>query len=276
MKHQHDHPTRRPNPTTRLGNAALAAYGLLTYALFSAVFVVWFPLFVAGWPGVPSVDASLASGAPAATAAAPASPWLALAVDLGLVTLFGLQHSVMARRRFKAWWTRQVPPVAERATFVLAATLSLALLMALWQPLPGVLWEVGQPVVAALLYALAGFGFLVVVWASFAIDHFDLLGLRQIWRHLRRSQPSPPPFQTPWLYRRVRHPMQTGMLIFLWAWPRMTVSHAVLATAMTAYVLIGLWFEERDLVAHFGRRYREYRRRVPALFPGLASFTSGE
>lgn len=194
----------------------------------------------------------------------------ALVVDLALFALFALQHSVMARRSFKRWWTRLVPDSVERATYVLAASGALALLLWQWRPIAEpVLWSVQDPAgrMALELVFWAGWGVLLV--STCLIDHFELFGLRQAWTRLL-GQPAPAPeFRTPLLYRHVRHPIYLGFLLAFWATPRMSAGHALFAAASTGYILVGVWFEERDLVAQFGQRYLAYRRQVGMLLPRL-------
>lgn len=197
-----------------------------------------------------------------------------LAVDAGLVLLFGLQHSVMARRRFKQWLTRHVPPHLERGVYLLGASATLGLLLVFWQPIPAMVWQVERQPYAALLWVLFAAGWLLATASTYMIDHFSLFGLTQAWRHHRTSRGYIMPgendaFRTPSLYRVVRHPLYLGILIGFWATPVMTAGHLLLAAGMTLYILIGIAFEERDLIARFGERYRDYRRRVPALIPGF-------
>jgi len=254
------HPSTTPADasTSRAGGAFALAYGLFSYVLFLASFGLYWVAFLADrW--VPITVNQRPGEA--------ASPALAVAIDLALVLLFGLQHSVMARPVFKRWWTRHVPPAVERSTYVLLASVFLTLLMLLWQPLPEVVWQVDSPTGQAVLWTLFALGLPVCVVASFQIDHFDLFGLRQVWLRFRGRAYTPPEFTEPWLYRVVRHPIQLGVLLLLWPLPTMTVGHLLLASSMTIYILIGLYFEERDLVAGFGERYRAYRRRVPGLVP---------
>lgn len=199
----------------------------------------------------------------------PLSPWLAGAIDLGLIALFGLQHSVMARPRFKRWLTRFVPPHLERAVYVLATCPVLLAVMLFWQPLPGTIWRSDDSLVAPLLWALYGAGWLLLVAATWMLDHFELFGLAQAWRHWRGKPAPADGFRMVYAYRYVRHPIYTGWLIIFWATPQMSVSHLLFAIGMSAYILVGIVCEERDLIAAFGERYRDYRSRVPALIPGF-------
>jgi len=229
---------------------ALACYALAQLAL----------AYLVGFVGNVGVPGSIDSGPAGATASA-------LAVDLGLVALFGLQHSVMARPGAKARLLRVVPAALERAVYVAASAAALLAIFALWRPLPEPVWSVAHPAARAALWGLFVGGWGVAVAATFAIDHFELFGLRQAWRHRRAEPHVPAPFQTPALYRMVRHPMQLGTLLGLWATPAMSRGHLLFAGAMTVYVLVGLRLEERDLVRTFGDRYRAYQARVPMLIP---------
>lgn len=190
--------------------------------------------------------------------------WL---VDLALIALFGLQHSVMARPGFKTWMTAHVPVHLERSTYLLATSLVLGVLIGFWQPPPGQLWKLDDGLLASALTGIALGGWGLVLLTTFLINHADLFGLRQIYLHTRGLPYTPVEFKAPWLYRRVRHPMQLGVLIGLWSTGAMTVSHLLLAGGMTVYVLIGLLYEERDLVRQFGARYRAYQRNTPKLIP---------
>jgi methanethiol S-methyltransferase len=185
--------------------------------------------------------------------------------DLGLVLLFGLAHSVMARRSFKKRWTRIVPWWAERSTYVLTAGLLLAVMVSFWQPLPGVVWSVSGPW-ATLLWGLCALGWLYLLLSTWAIDHFDLFGLRQGYLHAVGRKYAPIEFKQKWMYRYSRHPIMAGVLLGVWATPHMTPGHLVMAVAFSIYIVIGVSFEERDLLEHFGDTYRRYRDRVGALF----------
>lgn len=236
--------------------ALLLGYSLLAYSV-GLVVLSAFVLFVGAWDFLPwHID----SGEPV-----PLS--MGVALNLGLLLLFGLQHSIMARPRFKYWLARRLPEAAERSTFVLLSALAIGLICLLWQPLGVTVWQVEQPLGRTLLIGGYLVGWSVAVWSTFVIDHFELFGLRQAWRELR-NQPVPEPvFREVSLYRRVRHPMQLGVLIGLWSAPIMSLSHLMLALGMTVYVLIGLYYEERDLVRELGGDYVDYRQRVPQLIP---------
>jgi len=192
-----------------------------------------------------------------------------MAVNLGLLLLFGLQHSVMARPGFKRLLKRMIPGPAERSTYVLISAFMIGLICIFWQPLPGTVWAVDNPIGQWLLIGgyVAGWG--VSVWSTFIIDHFELFGLRQAWRHLRGLPEPAGTFKELSFYRVVRHPMQLGVLVGLWSTPVMSATHLVLALGMTAYVLIGLYYEERDLLQELGGDYADYRHRVSQLIPAL-------
>ncbi|NBC16669.1 MAG: isoprenylcysteine carboxylmethyltransferase family protein [Bacteroidetes bacterium] len=190
-----------------------------------------------------------------------------LLIDVLLLVLFGVQHSVMARQSFKAWWTRIVPPAIERSTYVLASCLVLIALFWCWHPLPTPVWTITHPAGQVAMWSLFGLGVATVLVATFLINHFELFGLEQAWRRTHDETFEPPAFQTPLLYRIVRHPMQLGAVIVFWATPSMTVGHLLFALGMTGYVFIGLYFEERDLVDTFGAEYEAYQERVPMLVP---------
>lgn len=233
-------------------------YGVAVYLLFFATFLYLIG-FVTGVPGLKTVDTGAAGDA-----------GTAILVDLFLLALFGIQHSVMARRGFKAWWTRIVPQAAERSTFVLATTCVVALLIWQWRPIPDVVWAVDGQVAQYALLGLAGLGWGMLLLATFLINHFELFGLQQVFNHWRSRSFEPPAFRTPALYKLVRHPIYLGFIMGFWAAPRMTMGHLLFAIAMTGYIFIGILFEERDLVARFGDEYRRYRQRVPMILPFAA------
>lgn len=197
------------------------------------------------------------------------SPWLAGAIDLGLIVLFGLQHSVMARPGIKQWMSATVPVYLQRAVYLVATSIMVAVLVAFWQPLPTIVWQVQDSFAAMLIWMLYGFGWLLLVAATFMIDHFELFGLSQPFRQWRGLPVPHDEFRTSWLYRYMRHPIYTGWLVIFWATPQMSMGHLLFAIGMSAYIVVGIIYEERDLIATFGGRYRDYRRRVPALIPGL-------
>ncbi|HXH01880.1 MAG TPA: isoprenylcysteine carboxylmethyltransferase family protein [Candidatus Competibacteraceae bacterium] len=234
---------------------AIFAYGAACYAVFFATF-----LYAIGFVGNILV--------PKAIDSAPTRPFFeALLIDLGLLALFAVQHSVMARPAFKRWWTRIVPESAERSTYVLLASLALIVLFMFWEPLGGEVWNVQNPVGQAVLYGLSALGWGLVLVSTFLINHFDLFGLRQVWLCLRGAEYQALGFVTPWLYRHVRHPLYLGWLFAFWATPTMTVTHLLFAMVTTAYILVAIRLEERDLVQAHGQRYAEYQRRVPMIIP---------
>jgi methanethiol S-methyltransferase len=232
-------------------------YGVFAYACFFATF-----LYAIGFVGDFGVPHSIDS-------AADGSLGVAVAVDLLLLAVFALQHSVMARPAFKRWWTRLVPEPAERSTYVLASSLALLLLFWCWRPIGGLVWRVEHPLGQAVLYGLFAAGWVTVLVTTFLINHFDLFGLRQVWLHLRGTPYRPLGFVMPGPYRYVRHPLYVGWLIAFWATPTMTAAHLLFAVATTVYILIAIRFEERDLATVHGARYAQYRHSVPMLVPRL-------
>jgi protein-S-isoprenylcysteine O-methyltransferase Ste14 len=232
-----------------------AAYGGACYAIFLATL-----LYAIGFVGNLVVPKSIDSGQ-----AAP--PGEALSVNLLLLGLFAIPHSVMARGDFKRWWTRFVPPAVERSTYVLASSLLLLALFWQWRPLAGTVWEVRQPAAAMVLWGLFAAGWLIALLSTFLTDHFDLFGLRQVYLYAAGKPYVPPPFRTPGLYRLVRHPLLLGFVIAFWAAPVLTWGRLLFAAGSTAYILIGIHLEERDMRRAFGSAYEEYRRQVPMLVP---------
>jgi protein-S-isoprenylcysteine O-methyltransferase Ste14 len=192
----------------------------------------------------------------------------ALLVNIGLLAIFAVQHSVMARPAFKRWWTPIISAPAERSTYVLFSSVALLVLFAEWQPMGGTVWRVENSVGQMILFTLFGLGVALILLSSYLINHFDLFGLRQVWLHLIGRQYTPPPFSTPSLYKVVRHPLYVGWFFTFWATPSMTVTHLVFALGTTAYILMAVRWEERDLAA-FHPEYEDYRRKVPMLIPRL-------
>jgi protein-S-isoprenylcysteine O-methyltransferase Ste14 len=240
-------------------------YGAICYAIFLATFLYAMAFVGNFWPGLGLEGELLRSmdvGGPDASLAK------AFAIDLALLGLFAVQHSVMARSGFKRWWTRIVSPVIERSTYVLAASLCLVLLFWQWRPIGAiVLWDASQHAAGVALMALSLAGWLLVLCATFMLDHFALFGLHQVWSAFRNRALPEPTFATPAMYKAVRHPIYLGFIIAFWATPVMTLGHLVFAAATTGYVLIAIRFEERDLIRSYGDAYRAYRRRVRMLLP---------
>ena len=233
---------------------AVFLYGVACYVVSFGVF-----LYLAGFLGNFLVPKSIDSPrvVPLGTA---------VLVDLGLLALFAVQHSVMARPAFKRWWTRLIPESAERSTYILFSSLALILLFYFWQPLGGIVWDVDSTAGAYTLYGLYAAGWLLLFYVTFLINHFDLFGLRQVWLQLRGRAYMPVSFRTPWLYRQVRHPLYLGWLMLIWATPTMTVAHLLFAVMTTVYILVAIQFEERDLVDGHPE-YAEYRKQVPMIVP---------
>jgi len=231
------------------------AYGSLSYLIFLGTFL--YAVCFVGAFGVPRTLDGAASG----------PLGVSLAIDAGLLALFAVQHSVMARKWFKDWWTRIVPKPIERSTYVLLSSLALILLFWQWRPLGGAVWSFEDPVGRLALWVLFAFGWGLVLVSTFLINHFDLFGLRQVWLELLGRPYSAPQFATPWLYRLVRHPLYVGWLFAFWMTPVMTLAHLLFSIATTAYILLAIQFEERDLVREHGEDYEAYRRSVPMLVP---------
>jgi protein-S-isoprenylcysteine O-methyltransferase Ste14 len=236
----------------------MAVYGVVVYAFFLVTFL-YAVAFVGDFGTPTSLDRGSAT-----------SLGVALLVNLALLGVFAVQHSVMARPAFKRWWTRFVPRPIERSTYVLAASAALALLLWQWQPIGGpAVWTIVHPAAVAAVEAAFWLGWLIMLSSTFMINHFELFGLRQAFSGLAQRADIDPSFKTPLMYRYVRHPIYLGFLIAFWATPRMTLGHLLFAVATTAYVLIGIRLEEHDLVAQFGNAYRVYRKRVGMLLPSF-------
>ncbi len=247
-----------------LGRAAALIYGLASYLIFSLSFA-YTPAFLGDFLVPKTIDKGPDS------AVAPA-----ILIDALLLGLFAIQHSVMARPAFKRWWTRIIPPSCERSTYVLISSALLVLIFWQWRPIPVTIWRV-EGWAAATLMAVFWLGWLIALSSTFQIDHFELFGVRQVVDALRGAAGRTQAFKTPFLYRVVRHPLMLGMLLAFWATPHMTAGHLLFAALSTAYILVGVRLEERDLVVVFGVAYERYRRRVPMLLPrpvGSVSTTS--
>ena len=229
-------------------------YGVASYAIFFATF-----LYAIGFIGNFGVPKSIDS-------VRETSLGIALLINAGLLGVFAIQHSVMARPAFKRWWTRIIPQTAERSTYTLLSSVALIALFAFWEPIGGIVWNVEAPVSKALIYGAYAFGWGLVLVSTFLINHFDLFGLRQVWLQLRGKPYTALQFKTPVLYHYVRHPLYVGWFFAFWATPTMTVAHLVFALATTAYILIAIQLEERDLIAEHPE-YAQYRERVPMLVP---------
>lgn len=233
-------------------------YGVFAYLVGFAA-LLYMVAFVGNYPVPKTID----FGVTGATGSVP----VAVAIDVLLLVVFAVQHSVMARPAFKRIWTQLVPPPVERSTYVLFTALVLLLLFWQWQPIAGVVWSVTDPIGAVVLQAIFWAGWGLVVLSTFLINHFELFGLQQVHARLFGKKMPPAEFRTPFLYRFVRHPLYLGILLALWSAPTMTAGHLLFAAVNSLYILIGVSLEERDLVAVFGDRYRRYRERVSMLLP---------
>jgi protein-S-isoprenylcysteine O-methyltransferase Ste14 len=232
-------------------------YGVICYAVFFATF-----LYALGFVGNFIVPKTL-DGAPTAPFGT------ALAIDLALLSLFAIQHSVMARPAFKRWWTKLIPEAAERSTYTLASSVALLAMFAFWQPLGGIVWDIQNPIGAGFMYVAFAFGWGLVLVTTFLINHFDLFGLRQVWLFLLGKPYTRLKFVQPGIYNVVRHPLYVGWLFAFWAAPTMTVTHLMFALVTTAYILVAIRLEERDLIGEHGADYVQYRKRVPMLIPSF-------
>jgi protein-S-isoprenylcysteine O-methyltransferase Ste14 len=258
----HGQPLPGHRPAAGFSALLTLGYAAAAYLVFLAVLAYSLGFFAD--LGVPrGIDEGTRTGWPAA-----------VATDTALLLLFAVQHTVMARARFKRQWTRLVPAPAERATYVLFASLLLALLYWLWQPVGGTVWRLPEPGRGVLLAVYAA-GWVIALSSTFLISHFDLFGVRQAYLHARGQAYRPPPFTERGLYRRVRHPLMTGFLVVFWAAPTMTAGHLLFAAAATGYILVGITFEERDLKRSLGGAYASYLTRVPALVPAIRPGQNG-
>jgi protein-S-isoprenylcysteine O-methyltransferase Ste14 len=240
-----------------MGRFIAFLYGLVAYLAFG-VAIVYAIGFVTGLVVPKTIDSGPVG-----------DPMEAIIINVLLMSLFAVQHSVMARPQFKKWWTQFVPPAVERSTFVLFASLALLLLFWQWRPMPGVVWQATNPQIAASLLGLSLFGWMLVFISTFLINHFELFGLHQVANNLAGKPMPAVRFRTPLLYNLVRHPIYLGFIIFFWATPVMTAGHLLFAAVTTAYIFVGIALEEHDLIAVFGDEYRSYRQRVAMIVPFL-------
>jgi methanethiol S-methyltransferase len=248
-------PAESERPATGMARAAVLIYGVLAYLAFFAVFT-----YTIGFVTNVAVPRSIDNGMTAA-------PAQAVLINLGLLGVFAVQHSVMARPAFKRWWTGYVPLQMERSTYVLFASAAIALLCWQWRSIGTTVWEADSPAIRVLLTAVGWAGWVTVLASTFMIDHFELFGLRQVVRAWRSKPETNTGFRTVLLYRLVRHPLMLGFLVAFWSTPVMTAGHLLFAVVTTGYILVAVRLEERDLVAELGQPYRDYRQRVPMLLP---------
>ncbi|MCC6695577.1 MAG: isoprenylcysteine carboxylmethyltransferase family protein [Candidatus Hydrogenedentes bacterium] len=246
------------------GRIIVFLYGTLCYIMFLGVF-----LYAIGFIGNIMVPNSL-------DAEPRLSFWTALAINVALLAVFALQHSIMARKSFKKWWTRYVPKAAERSTYVLFTNVALALMFWQWQPMGGTVWAIEHPAGKAIMYGVFAFGWLIVLASTFMINHFDLFGMRQVWLHLRGKEYTPLKFRTPFFYKHIRHPLYLGWFCAFWGTPTMSMAHFVFAVMTTAYILIAIQLEERDLMNEHGRKYMEWRKITPMFIPRLRTKPASE
>ena len=241
-----------------MSRAAALVFAIICYAIFFATFL-YLVVFVGDLSFASlTVDISPRPAAPTVVAAI---------IDVALIALFGLQHSIMARQGFKRWWTRIVSPPVERSVYVLAASVVLILLFLFWRPIGIVVWDVTAPWLRQIIWLLFWAGWGTVLLSTFLINHFELFGLQQAWFHMLGREAEAPKFRQPLLYKWVRHPLYLGFFLAFWAAPEMTVGHLLLAAGVSVYMLIAIRYEERDLVGHFGKDYEDYRRDVGMLTP---------
>ena len=238
-----------------MGKFIAFLYGLVAYLIFFVTF-----LYAIGFVSGLVVPNTIDTGA-----VVPITE--AIIVNLLLMSLFAVQHSVMARRQFKQWWTQYVPAAVERSTYVLFSSLALILLFWQWRPMPAVVWQIANSQIAMAMVGLSLIGWLLVLTSTFLINHFELFGLQQVANHLSDRAMAAPRFKTPVFYKLVRHPIYLGFIVAFWATPTMTMGHLLFAAVTTAYIFVGIFLEERDMVELFGDDYRRYKERVSMVIP---------
>jgi protein-S-isoprenylcysteine O-methyltransferase Ste14 len=238
-----------------IGRLIAFVYGLAAYALFLVTI-----LYAIGFVGNLVVPKTIDSGD-----VVPLTE--AIIVDMLLLAVFSIQHSVMARKQFKQWWTQFVPKSVERSTYVLVSSVALILLLWQWRPMPAVVWQIDNPQLAMVVIGLSHLGWLILFISTFLVNHFELFGLHQVTNNFSGRPMPVPRFRTPLFYKIVRHPLYLGFIIAFWATPTMTVGHLLFAAGTTAYIFVGILLEERDLIELFGDEYRRYRKRVSMLIP---------
>jgi protein-S-isoprenylcysteine O-methyltransferase Ste14 len=239
-----------------MSRTAIMIFAIFAYAVFFATFL-YLIVFVG--------DLSFAKVT--VNVGPQADPKVAALIDVFLIALFGIQHSVMARQGFKRWWTQFVPHAAERSVYVLMASLSLIVLFLFWRPIDAVVWNIGTPAIVAIIWAAFWLGWGMVLVSTFLLNHFELFGLQQAWFHATGRKAADPELRQPLFYRWIAHPLYSGFTLAFWATPQMTVGHLLLAIGMTIYMLIAIRYEERDLVAFYGKKYEDYRSGVGMLTP---------
>jgi protein-S-isoprenylcysteine O-methyltransferase Ste14 len=239
-----------------MSRAASLLFAIVCYAIFFATF-----LYLIVFVGDFEFAARTVDEGPLAP------PLTAALIDVALIALFGLQHSVMARQGFKRWWMKIVPPPVERSVYVLAASAALLIMFTFWHPIDSIVWNVTNPILSDAIWLLFWIGWLTVLLSTFLINHFELFGLQQAWFHMRGREAEPPRFRQPLFYKFVRHPLYLGFLLAFWAAPEMTAGHLLLAAGMSVYILIAIRHEERDLVSLFGKDYELYREQAGMLMP---------
>ena len=230
-------------------------YGTISYLIFLATF-----LYSIGFVGNLLVPKSIDTGTSGSTG-------FAILVNIILLSIFAIQHSVMARPAFKKWWTKFIPEPIERSTYVLLSSLALVLIFWQWVPMHGVVWDIQNPFGQNLMWVLFGLGWLIVLISTYLISHFDLFGLRQVYLFMKSREYTYPGFKTPFLYKLVRHPIMLGFIVAFWATPYMSFGHLLFAIVTTAYIVVALQFEERDLVSFHGDEYKEYKKQVSMILP---------